>query len=60
MDYDIIDMIWTMISYSTQWYHISYHNNHIYDIIYDIDYDLEYDIIIQTYDIIIHELPMIS
>ncbi len=39
---------------------ISYIISYIYDIIYDIDYDLDYDIIIQTYDIIIHELPMIS
>jgi hypothetical protein len=34
--------------------------HHAYDIIYDIDYDVKYDIIIQIYDIIVHELPVVA
>jgi hypothetical protein len=52
MDYDIIDMIWTMMT-SNLCYHSSYHT---YDFIYDIDND----IIGQTYAIKVHELLMIS
>ncbi len=29
-----------------------------YDIVYDIDYDMDYDIIFQTYDTIVHIIPV--
>ncbi len=54
MDYDIIDVIWTMMT-SNLCYHSSYHT---YDFIYDIDNDIDTDITGQTYAIIVHELLM--
>ena len=60
MDYDIIDMIWTMISQIKLWYHTSSWN-HIYDITYDIAYDRNAasDVMVQIYDIMVHKIPMI-